>query len=90
VSKCKKVDKVQIKDKGMFLKLSTLFLWTNVLWLSAGNRKNQTESALARTAKTLLSLGAPDCPVVHQTVSGAPGWLERSGCSREFTGDVRL
>ena len=22
----------------------------------------------------LLSLGAPDCPVVHWTVSGAPGW----------------
>jgi hypothetical protein len=25
VSKCKKVDKVQIKNKGMFLRLSTLF-----------------------------------------------------------------
>jgi hypothetical protein len=23
---------------------------------------------------TLRSLGAPDCPVVHRTVSGAPGW----------------
>jgi hypothetical protein len=22
-----------------------------------------------------FSLGAPDCPVVHRTVSGAPGWL---------------
>jgi hypothetical protein len=29
---------------------------------------------LARAAKTLRSLGAPDCPVVHRTVSGAPGW----------------
>ena len=29
---------------------------------------------MARAAKTLLSLGAPDCPVVHRTVSGAPGW----------------
>jgi hypothetical protein len=67
-----------------------MVLWTNVLCLSAGNRKNPIENALARTAKTLLSLGAPDCPVVHRTVSGAPGWLERSGCSREFTGDVRL
>ena len=35
-------------------------------------------------AKTLLSLGAPDCPVVHRTVSGAPDWIERSGRSREF------
>jgi hypothetical protein len=25
VPNCKKVDKVQIKDKGMFLRLSTLF-----------------------------------------------------------------
>jgi hypothetical protein len=25
---------------------------------------------MARAAKTLLSLGAPDCPVVHRTVSG--------------------
>jgi hypothetical protein len=25
---------------------------------------------LARAAKTLLSLGAPDCPVVHRIVSG--------------------
>jgi hypothetical protein len=26
------------------------------------------------TAIRLLGLGAPDCPVVHRTVSGAPGW----------------
>jgi hypothetical protein len=25
-------------------------------------------------SQLLLSLGAPDCPVVHRTVSGAPGW----------------
>jgi hypothetical protein len=25
-------------------------------------------------SQLLLSLGAPDCPVVHQTVSSAPGW----------------
>jgi hypothetical protein len=45
---------------------------------------------LARAAKTLLSLGAPDCPVVHRTVSGAPGWLWGKGCSRELNGGVRL
>jgi hypothetical protein len=28
---------------------------------------------LARATKTQLSLGAPDCLVVHRTVSGAPG-----------------
>jgi hypothetical protein len=26
-------------------------------------------------SQLLFSLGAPDCPVVHRTVSGAPGWL---------------
>ena len=47
----------------MFLRLSTLFLETNVLCLSARNRKNRIGTVLARAAKTLLSLGAPDCPV---------------------------
>jgi hypothetical protein len=28
--------------------------------------------------------------VVHQTVSGAPGWHLRSCCSRDFVGGVRL
>jgi hypothetical protein len=40
------------------------------LCLSAGNRKNPIGKVLAQAAKNLLSLGAPDCPVVHQTVSG--------------------
>jgi hypothetical protein len=44
-----------------------------MLCLSAGNRKNPIGNVLARAAKNLLSLGAPDCPVVHRTVSGAPG-----------------
>jgi hypothetical protein len=38
------------------------------------SEKIQKEKYLAGTAKTLCSLGAPDCPVVHWTVSGAPGW----------------
>ena len=40
-------------------------------------------------AKSLLSLGTPDCPVVHRTVSGAPDWLWRTGLSRDFDGNVR-
>jgi hypothetical protein len=35
-------------------------------------------------------LGAPDYPVVHRTVSGAPGWIRRTCCSREVINDVRL
>jgi hypothetical protein len=31
---------------------------------------------MALFSQSLLSLGAPDCPVVHRTVSGAPGWHE--------------
>jgi hypothetical protein len=61
-----------------------------VLCLSAGNRKNRIGNEMALFSQSLLSLGAPDCPVVHRTVSGAPDWLERTGRSREFTGDVRL
>jgi hypothetical protein len=53
------------------------------LCLSAGNRKRTIGNVLARAAKTLLSLGAPDCPVVHRTVSAAPGWLVRTRYSRD-------
>jgi hypothetical protein len=35
---------------------------------------------LARAAKTLLSLGAPDCPVVHRTVFG--GATDSVRCAR--------
>jgi hypothetical protein len=53
---------------------------------------------MALFSQSLLSLGAPDCvrwctglcPVVHRTVSGAPGWLWRTCCSRDFDGGVRL
>jgi hypothetical protein len=38
-----------------------------------------------RSGCTGLSGGAPDCPVVHRTVSGAPGWRLSTGCSRVST-----
>jgi hypothetical protein len=52
--------------------------------------KIQKEKDLAGAAKTLRSLGTPDCPVVHRTVSGAPGWRLSTSRSREFIGSVRL
>jgi hypothetical protein len=39
------------------------------------SEKIEKEKDLAEAAKTQCSLGAPDCPVGHRTVSGAPGWL---------------
>jgi hypothetical protein len=47
-----------------------------VLCLSAGNRKNRIGNEMALFSQSLLSLGAPDCPVVHRTVSGAAGSSE--------------
>jgi hypothetical protein len=37
--------------------------------------KTEKEKDLAEAAKTQRGLDAPDCPVVHRTVSGAPGWI---------------
>jgi hypothetical protein len=44
------------------------------LCLSAGNRKNSLGNVLARAAKTLLSLGAPDYPVVRCTRLARAKW----------------
>jgi hypothetical protein len=65
-------------------------LETNVLCLSAGNRRNQVEKEMALFRQRKLGLGAPDCPVVHRTVSGAPGQWLSTGCSREAINGVRL
>jgi hypothetical protein len=44
--------------------------------LSAGNRKKEEEKkrkSVGYEQPTSARLGTPDCPVVHRTVSGAPG-----------------
>jgi hypothetical protein len=41
--------------------------------LSARNRRKGIGKKLAVYSQLLLDLGAPDCPVVHRTVSGVPG-----------------
>jgi hypothetical protein len=45
---------------------------------------------MALFSQSQLCLGAPNCPVVHRIVSGAPGWLRRTSCSREVINVVRL
>jgi hypothetical protein len=45
---------------------------------------------MALFSQSQLCLGAPDCPVVHRTVSGVPDWLRRTRCSREEINGVRL
>jgi hypothetical protein len=50
---------------------------TNVLCLSARNRRNRYRRELAVYSQLLLSLGAPGCPVCQSgctRLSGAPGW----------------
>jgi hypothetical protein len=61
------------------------------LCLSAGNRKNQVgiKDGFVQP-KSALSGCTGQCPVVHRTVSGAPGWLRRTCCSREVINSVRL
>jgi hypothetical protein len=39
------------------------------------SEKRQKKKELAVYSQLLLSLGAPDYPVVHPPVSDAPGWL---------------
>jgi hypothetical protein len=58
---------------------------------------DQVREEMALFSQSLLSLGAPDCPVVHRTVSGgAPDSVRcarltlRTCCSRDFDGGVRL
>jgi hypothetical protein len=57
------------------------------LCLSAGNRKNPIGNVLARAAKTLLSLGSPDCPVqcpVRQAGSSKVAALGNSPATYDY------
>jgi hypothetical protein len=41
-------------------------------------------------SQTSAQFGTPDCPVVHRTVSGAPGWSSVNSPLSGFDGGVRL
>jgi hypothetical protein len=56
-------------------RLSNWFLSTNVFCLSARNSEKRIAKRVGYVQQTPARLGTPDCPVVHQTVSGAPGWF---------------
>jgi hypothetical protein len=70
----------------MILDLVHCFLCTNIFVEVLESEKIQKEKDLAGAAKTLRSLGAPDCPVVHRTVfSGAPDIVR---CARLASGQL--
>jgi hypothetical protein len=56
-------------------RLSELFLSTNIFCLSARNSEKRTAKCLGSVQPKLCSVWhTGQCPVVHRTVSGAPGW----------------
>jgi hypothetical protein len=63
---------------------------TNVLCLSARNRRNRYRRELAMYSQMQLGLGAPDYQVVHRTVSGAPGPVSVNSPFSGLDGGVRL
>jgi hypothetical protein len=73
---CQIKREVQIKAKGMFLDLVNCFMYKHG-YPSARNSDQGTREEqgkeLAVCSQHQLGLGAPDCPVVHRTVFGAPG-----------------
>ena len=54
--------------KGMILDLVHWFLCTNIFVEVLESEKRQKEKELAVYSQLLLSLGAPDYPVVHRSV----------------------
>jgi hypothetical protein len=53
-------------------------------------RRESNCKDLAVCSQTSAQYGTPDCPVVHRTVSGAPGWSSVNSPLSGFDGGVRL
>jgi hypothetical protein len=60
------------------------------LYLSDRNRRKRIGKELAAYSQLLLGLGAPDCPVVHRTVSGVPYWLPANWPLSGVFGGIQL
>jgi hypothetical protein len=61
-----------------------------VFCLSARNSEKRIGKRLGYVQQTPVRLGTPDYPVVHQTVSGAPGWSAVNSPLSGFDGGIRL
>jgi hypothetical protein len=62
------------RHEGMILDLVHWFLYTNEVCLSARIREKRKREGIGWSSQDSARSGTPDCPVVHRTVSGAPGW----------------
>jgi hypothetical protein len=61
-----------------------------VFCLSARISEKSIGKRVGYVQQTPTQLGTPDCPVVHRTVSGAPGWSAVNSPLSGFDGGVRL
>jgi hypothetical protein len=61
-----------------------------VFCLSARNSEKGIGKRVGYVQQTPARSGTPDCPVVHQIVSGAPGWSAVNSPLSGFDGGVRL
>jgi hypothetical protein len=63
--------------EGMFLDLVVGFcilIYLSKCYKQRKEEKRRIEKDLAGCSRSPTLPGTPDCPVVHRTVSGAPGW----------------
>jgi hypothetical protein len=58
--------------------------------LSTRNNEKRIGKRVGYVQQTPARLGTPDCPVVHRTMSGAPGWSPVKRPLSGFDGGVRL
>jgi competence protein ComGC len=59
-------------------------------WISGEAEENRIAKDLAVYSQIPVRPSTPDCPVVHRTVSGAPGWSSVNSPLSGFEGGVRL
>jgi hypothetical protein len=63
------------QGKGMVLDLVHWFLCVLIHLSKVLESEKRRRKELGRSSQDSARSGTPDCPVVHRTVFGAPGWL---------------